>query len=133
MSDKVLIFGSSSFRYTFYVIHGRPDFPDTVMKSVNVVVQDEKPPKIRCRNFRHFKKNDVYSMSCMVQNVKADDISFLQEAGEGKELVNTFSTRLYPKMTKKSLKKSKIPNFAACQVVSDSKLNLEHDAYTHIA
>ena len=28
-------------------------------------------------------------------------------------MINTFSARLYPKLTKKWLKKSKIPNFAA--------------------
>ena len=57
-------------------------------------------------------------------------------------MLNTFSARLYPKMTKMSLKKSKITNFAAkhwnvawtaCQVVSEPKLNVEHDARMHLA
>ena len=40
-------------------------------------------------------------------------------------LLNTIRTRLYPKMTKKSLKKIEISRRTACQVVSDSKLNVE--------
>ena len=54
----------------------------------------------------------------------------------GAKNFNMFSARLYPKMTKKSLKKSKNPNsandaYTACQVVSDSKLNVEHDTHIH--
>ena len=49
-----------------------------------------------------------------------------------KGLTNTFSARLYPKKTKKSLKQIENPK-TACQVVSDSKLNVKHDARIHFA
>ena len=48
--------------------------------------------------------------------------------------VNTFNAKLYPKNDQKWVKKSKIMKFSpGFDVVSDSKLNVEHDAHTHFA
>ena len=45
--------------------------------------------------------------------------------------LNTFSAGLYPKMTKKLLKKIENPKLRGD--VSDSKLNVEHDAHIRFA
>ena len=51
-----------------------------------------------------------------------------------------FTAKLCPKMTKRSLKKIKNPELSdgvstkmACQVRSDSKLNVERDSHIHFA
>ena len=47
--------------------------------------------------------------------------------------INTFYTRKWPKKSLKKIENPKLRAWTAHQVVSDSKLNVEHDAYIHFA